>query len=190
MLTDPIVQQLHRLRLPAMAAALEQLLANAQHSPLTFEERLSLMIQHEISERDSKRLAQRLRWAKLPQPAVLEDLDIRTPRGLDPHRPHGDVRAIRRPIMSQPVVTDDEERSRLEVRVAGELVGWLAYHRAGEIVIVENTEVDRAHEGEGEAREAADERHVPGGLSRGQPCQGVDQPAPRARADPAGAEAT
>ena len=84
MLTDPIVQQLHRLRLPAMAAALEQLLANAQHSPLTFEERLSLMIQHEISERDSKRLAQRLRWAKLPQPAVLEDLDIRTPRGLDP----------------------------------------------------------------------------------------------------------
>jgi DNA replication protein DnaC len=84
MLTDPIVQQLHRLRLPAMAAALEQILSSAQHTQLTFEERLSLMIQHEISDRDSKRLAQRLRWAKLPQPAVLEDLDTRTPRGLDP----------------------------------------------------------------------------------------------------------
>lgn len=84
MLTDPIVQQLHRLRLPAMAAALEQILSSPQHTALTFEERLSLMIQHEISDRDSKRLAQRLRWAKLPQPAVLEDLDTRTPRGLDP----------------------------------------------------------------------------------------------------------
>ena len=42
------------------------------------------MIQHEITERDSKRLAQRLRWAKLPQSAALEDLDTRTPRGIDP----------------------------------------------------------------------------------------------------------
>jgi nucleoside 2-deoxyribosyltransferase len=47
-----------------MAAALEQLLANAQPRQLTFEERLRLMIQHEITDRDSKRLAQRLRWLK------------------------------------------------------------------------------------------------------------------------------
>lgn len=51
--------------------------------------------------------------------------------------------------MSQPVITDDDERSRLEVRVGDELAGWLAYHHAGEIFIVEHTEVDRAHEGEG-----------------------------------------
>lgn len=43
-----------------------------------------MMIQHEITQRDSKRLAQRLRWAKLPQNAALEDLDTRTPRGVDP----------------------------------------------------------------------------------------------------------
>ena len=29
-------------------------------------------------------MAQRLRWAKLPQSASLEDLDTRTPRGIDP----------------------------------------------------------------------------------------------------------
>jgi DNA replication protein DnaC len=84
MLIEPMIQQLHTRRLRGMAAALEQLLDNTQHSALTFEERLSLMIQHEITDRDCKRLSQRLRWAKLPQNATLEDLDTRTPRGIDP----------------------------------------------------------------------------------------------------------
>lgn len=84
MLIEPMIQQLQTLRLRGMAAALEHLLANTQHTALTFEERLSLMIQHEITDRDSKRLSQRLRWAKLPQNASLEDLDIRAPRGFDP----------------------------------------------------------------------------------------------------------
>jgi DNA replication protein DnaC len=42
------------------------------------------MIQHEITERGSARLAQRLRWARLPQSAVIEDLDPSALRGLDP----------------------------------------------------------------------------------------------------------
>jgi len=84
MLIEPMIQHLQQLRLRGMAAALEQLLRSASHESLTFEERLGLMIQHEIAERDTKRLAQRLRWARLPQNAALEDLDARTPRGLDP----------------------------------------------------------------------------------------------------------
>ena len=84
MLIEPMIQQLHQLRLHGMATGLEQLLHSAQHGSLSFEERLSVMIQHEITQRDSKRLAQRLRWAKLPQNAALEDLDTRTPRGIDP----------------------------------------------------------------------------------------------------------
>ena len=84
MLIEPMIHQLYQLRLRGMAAGLEQLLHSAQHQSLSFEERLSVMIQHEIIERDSKRLAQRLRWAKLPQHAALEDLDTRTPRGIDP----------------------------------------------------------------------------------------------------------
>jgi DNA replication protein DnaC len=42
------------------------------------------MLQQEIIERGNARLAQRLRWAKLPVPACLEDLDTRSARGIDP----------------------------------------------------------------------------------------------------------
>jgi hypothetical protein len=41
------------------------------------------MIQHKFTERATHRLVQRLRWARLPIPACLEDLDTRTPRGID-----------------------------------------------------------------------------------------------------------
>jgi len=83
MLTQPLLQQLHDLRLRGMAAALEQQLADADRAALAFEERLGLMIQHELTERASARLAQRLRWARLPHGAVIEDLDTQTVRGLD-----------------------------------------------------------------------------------------------------------
>jgi DNA replication protein DnaC len=84
MLTQPLIQQLHELRLKGMAAALEQQSASADQRERSFEDRLGILIQHEITERSSYRLAQRLRWAKLPQSACLEDLDTRTPRGVDP----------------------------------------------------------------------------------------------------------
>jgi DNA replication protein DnaC len=67
-----------------MAQALERQIAAPDRAQLSFEDRLGLMIQHEITERASCRRAQRLRWARLPPIACLEDLDTRTPRGLDP----------------------------------------------------------------------------------------------------------
>lgn len=84
MLTEPLIEQLHELRLRGMATALQQLLTTPQQHALTFEERLGLLIQHERADRQSQRLRQRLRWAKLPQQAALEDLDTRSARGLDP----------------------------------------------------------------------------------------------------------
>lgn len=84
MLTEPLIQQLSELRLRGMAASLEQQLASPDTKRQTFESRLGLMIQQERIERGNARLAQRLRWAKLPQQACLEDLDTRTPRGIDP----------------------------------------------------------------------------------------------------------
>lgn len=83
MLQQPLIQRLQQLRLLGMAAALE----HQSHSPdtarLSFEDRLGLLIEHEAAERASQRLAQRLRLAKLSQPACLEDLDTKTPRGID-----------------------------------------------------------------------------------------------------------
>lgn len=84
MLIEPLIEQLQHLRLRGMVAALTQLMQTTAHQSLTFEERLGLLIQHEITDRNSARLAQRLRWAKLPQNATLEDLDTRTARGVDP----------------------------------------------------------------------------------------------------------
>jgi DNA replication protein DnaC len=84
MLTEPLIEKLQALRLRGMAAALEQQLASPDQTRLSFDDRLGLMIQHEIVERSSARLAQRLRWARLPQLATLEDLDTRTPRGIEP----------------------------------------------------------------------------------------------------------
>lgn len=84
MLTEPLIQQLQALHLKGMAAALEQQMTGTDNTARSFEDRLGLLIQHEITDRASYRLAQRLRWAKLPQNACLEDLDTRTARGVDP----------------------------------------------------------------------------------------------------------
>lgn len=84
MLTEPLIEQLTTLRLRGMAASLEQQLASPDVARQSFENRLGLMIQQETLERSNARLAQRLRWAKLPIQACLEDLDTRTARGIDP----------------------------------------------------------------------------------------------------------
>jgi len=46
-------------------------------------------------------------------------------------------------------VTNHPERSRFELAVDGELVGWLDYRPAGGRVILAHTEVMEGHEGEG-----------------------------------------
>jgi len=46
-------------------------------------ERLGLLVDREITERENRRLTDRLRLAKLKQAACLEDLDLHTPRQLD-----------------------------------------------------------------------------------------------------------
>jgi DNA replication protein DnaC len=83
MLTAPLIERLTTLRLRGMAASLEQQLASPDVHRLPFEDRLTLMIEQELLERGNARLAQRLRWAKLPVQACVEDLDTRSARGID-----------------------------------------------------------------------------------------------------------
>ena len=75
--------QLQTLGLRGMGRALECQHRNPEIAALAFEDRLILLLQHEVAERQSTRLAQRLRWARLPQTACVEDIDGRTPRGLE-----------------------------------------------------------------------------------------------------------
>lgn len=83
MLQQPLITQLQSLRLRGMANALEHQLAQPDVAALPFEDRLALLLQHEVADRATHRLHQRLRWARLSQPACLEDLDLRASRGLD-----------------------------------------------------------------------------------------------------------
>ena len=83
MLHHPTLDKLTTLRLTGMHKALSEQLAVPNIDDLSFEERLGLLADRELTERENRRLQTRLRQARLKQSACLEDLDTRTPRGLD-----------------------------------------------------------------------------------------------------------
>ncbi|MDZ4283892.1 MAG: IS21-like element helper ATPase IstB [Hydrogenophaga sp.] len=84
MLSRPLYDTMQDLGLRGMARAFERQHGQPTTADLGFDERFALLLDAERLERANYRYAQRLRWAKLPQQnACLEDLDHRTPRGLD-----------------------------------------------------------------------------------------------------------
>ncbi|MET4028474.1 DNA replication protein DnaC [Marinobacter sp. MBR-99] len=83
MLKHPTLDKLHALKLTGMAAALADQSATPDITDLSFEERLGLLVDREMTERDNRRMTSRLRRAKLRHTAILEDLDYRHSRGLD-----------------------------------------------------------------------------------------------------------
>ncbi len=84
MLSNPTLDQLKRLGLTGMAAAFEDIGQDRQASELSHAEWLALLLDREASLRATKRLSNRLRAARLRFPeACVEDLDFKTPRGLD-----------------------------------------------------------------------------------------------------------
>jgi DNA replication protein DnaC len=83
MLTHPTLEKLQALKLTGMTAALSDQLQMPDIDELSFEERLGLLVDRELTARDNRRLTSRLRRARLKHPAALEDIDYRHPRGLD-----------------------------------------------------------------------------------------------------------
>ena len=83
MLTHPTMEKLQTLKLTGMLKALNEQQQMPEIDSLGFEERLGLLIDREATERENRKLATRLKKAKLRQSAVLEDLDFRRTRGLD-----------------------------------------------------------------------------------------------------------
>jgi DNA replication protein DnaC len=82
-LNHPTVSKLHTLRLTGMATALHEQSTQPDIGRLAFDERLGLLVDREMTERDSRRLKLRLSQARLRQSACLEDIDYRAARGLD-----------------------------------------------------------------------------------------------------------
>ena len=84
MLTTPTLDKLYTLNLAGMAHGLaEQREQPAAYGDLPFEDRLGLLVDREVTERENRRLERCLRTAKLRLDASIEDIDFRAPRGLD-----------------------------------------------------------------------------------------------------------
>ncbi len=83
MLTHPTLEKLHHLRLRGMAKAFKEQMEQPEADSLSFTDRLALMIDREVTERESWHLKIRMRNAKFQQSACVEDIDYRSPRGLD-----------------------------------------------------------------------------------------------------------
>ncbi len=82
MLNQQTIDQLYRMKLKGLSSAYqEQLQQPAQD--LSFEERFGLIVDREWTYREDRRLKRLLKVAKLREPACVEDIDYRHPRGLD-----------------------------------------------------------------------------------------------------------
>ncbi len=83
MLTHPTINKLHQLRLSGMVAALQEQARLPEITTLSFEERLGLLVDREMTVRSDKQLRARLSKARLKHAVSAEEIDYRSARGLD-----------------------------------------------------------------------------------------------------------
>lgn len=83
MLSQQTIEKLREMGLDGMAEGLAEQARKPDLSGLTFEERLGMLVDREEDHRRNRRLKRLLRTARLRLSGCLEDIDYRTPRGLD-----------------------------------------------------------------------------------------------------------
>jgi DNA replication protein DnaC len=83
MLIEQTFEKLNAMKLYGMAQGLAEQLEMAAYAPLSFEERVGMLVDREWGAREERRLQRRLKRARLKQPACLEDIDYQASRGLD-----------------------------------------------------------------------------------------------------------
>lgn len=83
MLSNQTVEKLKALKLSGMLKALDEQMSTTSFSELDFFERLGLMVDREIQERENRKLKSRLKAARLRQGASIEDIDYQPARGID-----------------------------------------------------------------------------------------------------------
>jgi DNA replication protein DnaC len=83
MLNEQTHQKLMTMKLFGLAAAYKQHLNEGGDNQLSFDERFGLMVDQEFDQRAERKLKCRLGRAKLREPACIEDINYRHPRGLD-----------------------------------------------------------------------------------------------------------
>jgi len=81
-----IIQRLHQLRLPGFVEGLIEQEQSKQYADLSFEERLSFLIEKECLRREGNQLSNRLKKAQLKQAVTVEAVDHTIPRKLSKSR--------------------------------------------------------------------------------------------------------
>jgi DNA replication protein DnaC len=82
MLHYTTVEGLKTLRLPAMANGLLEQREHPNYAAMSFEDRLGLLVDRELLQRENRRLERVLKLAKLRSRGVIEDIDFASARGL------------------------------------------------------------------------------------------------------------
>lgn len=83
MMLEMTLDKLNQLKLHGMAEALAEQTQATMYTSLSFEERLGLLVDREVTVRGNRRLTNLLRGARLRYSnACVEEIDFRTPRGL------------------------------------------------------------------------------------------------------------
>ena len=83
MLSVPTEDKLRSLKLFGMLKAFQEQRSQSEIAQMSFDERLGLLVDREVTERDSRRISTRLRQAHLRQDACIENIDYSQHRGLD-----------------------------------------------------------------------------------------------------------
>jgi len=83
MLNHQTLDKLHTLKLIGMAEAFTDQLNQPDMHRLSFEERFGLIVDRQWTWKENHRMQRYLKQARLKLPACAEDIDYKTPRGID-----------------------------------------------------------------------------------------------------------
>lgn len=83
MLNEQTLEKLYALKLNGMADAFRAQLEQPAHEELCFAERFGLLVDRQWNWKEDARMKRYLQAARLKLPACVEDIDYRTPRGID-----------------------------------------------------------------------------------------------------------
>ncbi len=83
MLTSPTFDKLRDLNLMGMSRAYQEQMERADYQALGFDDRLGLLVDEEMQDRENRRLHRYLKAARLRDQARFEDIDFHAPRSLD-----------------------------------------------------------------------------------------------------------
>ena len=83
MLNEQTIEKLHAMKLNGMADGFKEQLVHTTMNELSFEERFGLLVDRQWSWKEDRRMRRLLKNAKLKINGCIEDIDYKTPRGID-----------------------------------------------------------------------------------------------------------